>query len=94
MRCLEGTSVGLREQPDERELDPYASSAGTDPGWIAPECVTPTRVEPAPWCDRPDSRGRIRTSRMQRYTHRSRPVRCGLDDVVGHQLRRRSCVAG
>jgi hypothetical protein len=22
MRCLEGTSVGLRERPDERELDP------------------------------------------------------------------------
>jgi hypothetical protein len=80
MRCLEGTSVGLRERQTSANLT-LRQLGGNGSRLIASECVTPTRVEPAPWCHRPDSRGRIRPSWMQRFRHRSRPVRCGFDDA-------------
>jgi hypothetical protein len=71
----------FRERPDERELDPTPARRERIPADRAPECVTPTRVEPAPWCHRPERRDTIWTRWMQRYKRRSRPVRCGLDDA-------------
>ena len=66
MRCLEGTSVGCGNGLTSANVT-LRQLGGNGSRLIAPECVTPTRVEPAPRCHRPDSRGRIRTSWMQRY---------------------------
>jgi hypothetical protein len=48
MRCLEGTSVGLRERQASANLT-LRQLGGNGSRLIVPECVTPTRVEPAPW---------------------------------------------
>jgi hypothetical protein len=81
MRCLEGTSVGFGNGQTSANLT-LRQLGGNGSRLIAPpECVTPTRVEPAPWCHRPERRVRIWTGSMQRYRHRSRTVRCGLDDA-------------
>jgi hypothetical protein len=45
MRCLEGTSVGLRERQTSANLT-LRQLGGNGSRLIAPECVTPTRVEP------------------------------------------------
>jgi hypothetical protein len=55
----------FRERPDERELDPTPARRERIPADRAPECVTPTRVEPAPWCQAfSNSSGEARAWRM------------------------------
>ena len=53
---------------DERELDPTPARRERIPADRPRVCDSDAR-RVAPWCHRPDSRGRIRTSWMQRYKH-------------------------